>query len=380
MDAVSCASTIFCVAIDSSGYQATYTGTWVAPTDIDGANALSAVSCPTNTHCVAVDGSGNGVTYSQPSSSISQLTWDTSSGLPLVIADASDYYIYGPGITPAEQVGLSSSTPTFLNYTPDSSTYVATNAAGDLVGFWGYDAYGNLAFGTPNSAFGYAGQYTDASSGLSNMRARFYQSQTGGFTTRDPLFSQTDAAYGYAAGDGVNGTDPSGLSFWSSLGDTVYAVATSPGTSLWHAADHIYQNGANGCSFFSAKNLEDVGGFTLIWTGDAFTVYGVGSAVTGVTLAGVAAEGETAADQAAYDYATQENKLDHLFDAKHNFEPLVQQFGSRGAVVRQILDSINGLTPQSGTFEITTEIGGQSVVVRGSVINGVVKIGTAFTP
>jgi hypothetical protein len=43
------------------------------------------------------------------------------------------------------------------------------------------------------------------------MRARFYESQTGGFTTRDPMFSQTDQAYAYAGGDPVNASDPSGM-------------------------------------------------------------------------------------------------------------------------------------------------------------------------
>lgn len=45
-----------------------------------------------------------------------------------------------------------------------------------------------------------------------------------------------------------------------------------------------------------------------------------------------------------------------------------------------MLNGISGLTPESGTFEVTTEIGGQDVVVRGAVVNGVAKIGTAFTP
>jgi RHS repeat-associated protein len=55
------------------------------------------------------------------------------------------------------------------------------------------------------------GQYADASTGLVNDRARFYEPQTGGFTTRDPDFALTDTAYTYAADDPVNGSDPSGL-------------------------------------------------------------------------------------------------------------------------------------------------------------------------
>jgi RHS repeat-associated protein len=107
-------------------------------------------------------------------------------------------------------VNLSSSTPTYLTYTPSDDSWLATNNAGAQVAFWRYDAFGNLATGTPDSPFGYSGQYTDASTGLVNDRARFYESQTGSLTTRDPDFSSTDTAYTYASADPINRADPSG--------------------------------------------------------------------------------------------------------------------------------------------------------------------------
>lgn len=58
----------------------------------------------------------------------------------------------------------------------------------------------------------------------------------------------------------------------------------------------------------------------------------------------------------------------------------MQQFGSREAVVQQFLNGLQGLTPESGTFEQQIVVGGQKVIVRGAVVNGVTKIGTAFTP
>lgn len=87
-----------------------------------------------------------------------------------------------------------------------------------------------------------------------------------------------------------------------------------------------------------------------------------------------------AADSAAYDYATSASKLDHIFAAKHGFDPLIEQFGSREAVVQEMLNGVRGLTPASGIFAETVTIGGQEVVVRGAVVDGVVKLGTAFTP
>lgn len=103
-------------------------------------------------------------------------------------------------------------------------------------------------------------------------------------------------------------------------------------------------------------------------------------ASTMVALRLAAEETVGAADQAAYDYATEGNKLDHIFAAKHGFAGLVQQFGSREAAVQAMLDALKGVTPASGTFEEAINVGGQTVVVRGAVVNGVTKIGTAFTP
>jgi RHS repeat-associated protein len=250
---VVCPSSTLCVAVDASGYSTTYNGTsWATPTDIDGSTALKNLSCPSATLCVTSDASGNvltfnGTSWSDPTNvdpshttsaiscptttfcvvsdttgyatlwappaanPVSQLTWDTDDSLGLMLSDGTYDYLYGPGMTPVEGINLSSGTPTFMTYTPADSTWLITNAAGDETAFYGYDAFGNLAFGTPTTAFGYAGQYLDSASGFSNMRARSYDAQDGSFTTRDPAFSSTDTAYTYAGGDPVNEADPSGL-------------------------------------------------------------------------------------------------------------------------------------------------------------------------
>ncbi|MTD56095.1 hypothetical protein [Amycolatopsis pithecellobii] len=90
--------------------------------------------------------------------------------------------------------------------------------------------------------------------------------------------------------------------------------------------------------------------------------------------------GISAADASALDYATSSAKLDHIFAGKHNFDPLVQQFGSREEVIQQFLTGLKGLTPAAGTFEQQIVVGGQKVIVRGAVVDGITKIGTAFTP
>lgn len=78
------------------------------------------------------------------------------------------------------------------------------------------------------------------------------------------------------------------------------------------------------------------------------------------------------------------NKLRHIFDkAAHNLGPLVQRFGSQEAAFKavgaatQAAVRTQGLT---GIFETTVSIAGQNVVVRGNVIDGLVRIGTFFIP
>jgi hypothetical protein len=78
---------------------------------------------------------------------------------------------------------------------------------------------------------------------------------------------------------------------------------------------------------------------------------------------GVAAEtGISAADKAVLDYATSSAKLDHIFAAKHNFHPLVQQVrqqrGSRAAVPTGRWRNLY----QCGRLSDTTFMRGGSVV------------------
>jgi RHS repeat-associated protein len=216
IEAVSCTSPTFCQAVDAAGNELTFDGaSWSPAENIDSTRTLNSVSCTSSSYCIAVDASGNELTMSAAS-----MTWDRASGLPLVASDGTNDYIYGPGAEPVEQVNITSSPPSdnpvFLTYEPSDSSWLVTSTAGTQLSFYRYDAFGNLALGTPASPFGYAGQYsgTSPNPGLDNMRARWYDPQTGGLTTRDPDFSATDQAYAYAGGDPVDGSDPTGLGKW----------------------------------------------------------------------------------------------------------------------------------------------------------------------
>jgi RHS repeat-associated protein len=140
--------------------------------------------------------------------------WDRSSALPQLLAETTTSgtirYLYGPDGLAYAQVNPGGST-TYLHRDQLGSTRLLTDESGAVTGAASYDAFGTpVTIGT-QSQLGYAGQYTDPSTGLVYMRARFYSPAFGQFLTRDPRQAQTRQPYAYAANNPLNRTDPSGL-------------------------------------------------------------------------------------------------------------------------------------------------------------------------
>jgi RHS repeat-associated protein len=106
----------------------------------------------------------------------------------------------------------------------------------------------------------------------------------------------------------------------------------------------------------------------------------VGAGVDQVARAAPAAGG---AGQAAK--AIDPNKLYHIFGkAEHKLGPLLQRFGgSQEATFRAVEDATQATVKSrglSGVFTTTVEVAGQSVTVRGNVIEGVTRIGSFWIP
>jgi RHS repeat-associated protein len=75
------------------------------------------------------------------------------------------------------------------------------------------------------------------------------------------------------------------------------------------------------------------------------------------------------------------NKLAHLFAPKHNLDILVSKLGGKENTVRAVLNAANGMLPSSGVFNnIIVNVGGQNIIIRGSVIDGIPRLGTMFIP
>lgn len=121
-----------------------------------------------------------------------------------------------------------------------------TDASGNKVNSYYYSPRGvTVPTEKITQPYRYAGAYQDPT-GLYKMGARYYDTRTGRFTQPDPSGQETNP-YLYAAGDFINHTDPTGLSFWSTVGDIghelgmdfygcVSGVSVAAGTGVLEAA------------------------------------------------------------------------------------------------------------------------------------------------
>jgi hypothetical protein len=82
VEAVSCASSSFCVAVDDNGGALTFNGSsWSGSVAIDGANQLYTVSCPSSSFCAAGDNASNVVTDNGGNRSVSKISGADGVGL-----------------------------------------------------------------------------------------------------------------------------------------------------------------------------------------------------------------------------------------------------------------------------------------------------------
>lgn len=127
------------------------------------------------------------------------LTWDTSGALPLVLADETNNYIYGPQGVPVEQIS-SGGTTLYLHHDQQNSTRLLTSTSGTAETTYSYAAYGRLlaSSGTATTPLTYDGQYASTDVGLIYLRARTYDPVTAQFLVVDPALYTGDEAYTYA--------------------------------------------------------------------------------------------------------------------------------------------------------------------------------------
>jgi RHS repeat-associated protein len=155
---------------------------------------------------------GNGLRTSQTiSGTTTNLAWDMTEGLPLILSDETNSYIYGPGGIPVEQIS-GAETPTYLHHDQQGSIRLLTGSAGTVTGKCTYTAYGTPSCeGTTTTPLGYDGQYTSTDTGLIYLRARVYDPATAQFLSVDPLAELSFTRYNYGGDNPMSFGDAPGL-------------------------------------------------------------------------------------------------------------------------------------------------------------------------
>jgi RHS repeat-associated protein len=139
-------------------------------------------------------------------------TWDVAAGLPSLISDGSNSFVWGVG--PVSQV---TSAGTYY-YLEDAlgSTVKLVDSSGSEVASYVYDVFGSITSvsGSVSAELTFGNQQIDASTGLLFLQARYYDTTTGSFASRDPLATsafRTESIFAYAGSNPVMYLDPTGL-------------------------------------------------------------------------------------------------------------------------------------------------------------------------
>lgn len=220
---------------------------------------------------------GGGLRVSKTTSGVATpFTWDVTHETPTLLSDGSASYIYGPDNAPLESVSPAG-VIAYYHHDNIGSTRMLTNSTGAVTATFSYSAFGRPlgTTGTAKTPFGYAGQYTDAETGLVYMRARYFDPSTDQFITRDPLEVSTRAPYTYAGNSPTNFTDPDGL-FPPSIGQIAsaagHAVVQGASAAAGAAADAV--GAATGVSKEITDVAADTPGFLYKHAGTIATVAG----------------------------------------------------------------------------------------------------------
>lgn len=214
-------------------------------------------------------------------------TWDTLSGIPTLLEDADNSYIYGLGSAPFAQIDKSSNEITYLHGDERGSIILATDDSGAKEWSRSYDEYGSSFAQTPSTGvvtpFAYAGEYLDEDTNLYNLRARWYEAETASFISIDPALSSTGEAYSYASANPLSFTDPLGLwSMQNTWNSVVGFVDGITGVPILSSVSNLFAPGSvQTCSpEYNISNLVGNVASIVIPGGWAFNVLKLGHALS----------------------------------------------------------------------------------------------------
>ncbi len=137
--------------------------------------------------------------------------WDVARGLPVVLQDGTNTYVYGLDLISATDGG---GAQTYFLYDGLGSTTDLTDGGGNVIADYTYDVFGAIRSQTGGSVnyWLFTGEQRDSESDLYYLRARYYDPEIGRFLGQDPL--PFPNLYAYAGSNPTNFIDPSGLCKW----------------------------------------------------------------------------------------------------------------------------------------------------------------------
>ncbi len=142
-------------------------------------------------------------------------TWDVAAGLPVVLQDGTNTYVYGLDlVSGTDGAGVQ----TYFLYDGLGSATGLTDGSGNNPVSYAYDIFGAIRSQTGSSPnyWLFAADQRDAESSFYYLRARYYDPATGRFLGRDsflgyPSDPETLNGYVYTLNNPVNLIDPQGL-------------------------------------------------------------------------------------------------------------------------------------------------------------------------
>jgi RHS repeat-associated protein len=316
------------------------------------------------------------------------------------VGNEQTYYVYGLGLIGQEVAGEYST----YHFDLRGSTVAITDANGKVTDRYQYSAYGEIlsSSGNTDTPFLYNGRdgvITDAN-GLYYMRARYYNPEIRRFVSQDILLGvvidgQSLNRYAYVQGNPVGFVDPLGLAreegFLKRTTDKAIKWLIENGNVILDR----FQTGLDFVGLAPGFGEPADGANAIIYllrgdeTNAALSAGGMipvaGSFSTGgkyVIKYGDEVIGGIKGTRSTVD----PNKLNHIFGKKeHNLDTFLSKFGGDQVKAYNALEKVTQQYVNSnkitGTFkDIIVNVNGVDVTVRGTVINGQVKIGTAFIP
>ena len=227
---------------------------------------MTAATVGASTETSTYDGDGVRFSRQVDAGPVTRYVTDLASSLPVTIDDGSRKYVWGIGLAYA----VSGSAIEVYHTDRLGSVRAITDASGTVTATYRTDEFGieTASTGTSTQPYGFTGEPQDAS-GLSYLRARYYDPVLGRFTSRDTWPGTTAQPatlhrYAYAGNNPLTTTDPSGRCW-----------------PLCFAAVGAAIGGAIGGLAYTAMNLDswDAGGFAGSVAGGA--IAGAATAVAG---------------------------------------------------------------------------------------------------